>query len=327
MTAPPKLSVTVLNYNYGRYLARAMDSILGQSMTDFEVILIDDCSVDDSVEVARRYTGDPRVRFIRHERNAGYVSSLIEGTDLSSAEYATVVSADDMVVSDRAFEQQVAALDDRPSTAFCFSAFQRMIADSGEIVGTHRSRSWDVCIGGGEFLCTYITDKEMQVLHTGTVFRTSAYRAVGGYRSDFRYAIDFALWQMLATAGDVAYVSEPLYAYGVHGAQMSSSWAGVHRSTAEVLDSIEASCARAVERGLAGPDLLQDALDYCLYAVAMDDAFSGRARLAVRRCMTALRQRPVAALRARRLRVIALRLLLGDQLFRRLRNAAVAGST
>jgi glycosyltransferase involved in cell wall biosynthesis len=327
VTAAPKLSVTVLNYNYGRYLARAMDSILGQSMADFEVILIDDRSSDDSLEVARRYTSDPRVRLVPHERNMGYVASLVEGTELSRAGYATVVSADDMVVSDRAFELQVAALDHQPSTAFCFSAFQRMIAGSGEIVQTTRSRESDECISGADFLRAYITDKETQVLHTGTVFRTSAYRAVGGYRRDFRYAIDFALWQMLATVGDVAYISEPLYAYGIHGDQMSTSSTGVFRSTSEVLDAVETSCARAVERGLAAPTLLKDALDYCLYAVAVDDAFSGRARLAVRRCLTAVRQRPLAALRGRRLRIIALRLLLGDQLFRRLRSATAAALT
>ena len=322
-----KLSVTVLNYNYGRYLARVLDSILGQTMADFEVIVIDDCSRDDSAEIVRDYLTDPRVRFVRHEQNAGYVSSLIEGTEvLSRGTYAMVVSADDLVVSPRAFEQQVAALDRQPLAAFSFSAFQRMTAETGEILGTHRSFDEDGLLPGAEFLRAYITGKDIQVLHSGCMFRLASYREAGGYRRDFRYAVDFALWQMLATIGDVAYVAEPLYPYGIHASQMSSSATGVRRSTAEVLASIEASCASAAEHGLVHVGLLEQALDYCLFSVAVDDAFAGRSRLAMRRCLTALRQRPMAALRARRLRIIALRILLGDHLYWRVRGAAASAT-
>lgn len=327
-TQRPRLSVTVLNYNYGRYLARTLDSILSQTMTDFEVILIDDCSKDDSAAVAARYAGDPRVRFVRHERNAGYVASLIEGTEtLSRGEYLMVISADDKVSSPRAFERQVEALDRKPSAAFCFSGFQRMMAESGEIIGAHGSFASDTYLSGADFLTRYVTDKDTQVLHTGTMIRASAYREAGGYRRDFRYAVDFAMWQMLALAGDVAYVAEPLYAYGIHTSQMSTSRTGVRRSTEEVLAAVEASFDRAMARGLVSRRLLHDAMDYCLYAVAVDDAFAGRSRLAIRRCMTAIRQRPVAALRARRLRVIALRLALGNELFWRLRGTAASGAT
>jgi hypothetical protein len=325
--ARPKLSVTVLNYNYGRYLARTLDSILSQTMTDFEVILIDDCSSDRSAEVAQRYTADPRVRFIHHEQNRGFVASLIEGTEiLSRGTYATVISADDLVVSPRAFERQVAALDREPSTAFCFSAFQRVIAETGEIAGTHKSFDEDRVLPGSDFLRAYITNERTQVLHSGCIFRMSSYREAGGYRRDFKYALDFAIWQMLAITGEVVYIAEPLYAYGIHAGQMSTSIAGVEPSTADVLASIEASCARAGVGGVADPGLLKDAVEYCLYAVAIDDAFAGRSRLALRRCLTAFQQRPMAALRARRLRLIALRLLLGDHLYWRLRNTVVSAS-
>lgn len=324
----PKLSVTVLNYNYGRYLARVLDSILVQTMSDFEVIVIDDCSKDNSAEIARGYLADPRVRLVRHEQNAGYVSSLIEGTEkLSRGTYGMVISADDLAVSPRAFEQQMAALEQQPSAAFSFSAFQRMTAETGEITGTHRSYDDDRLLTGPEFLRSYITSKDVQVLHSGCMFRMAAYREAGGYRRDFRYAVDFALWQMLATVGDVAYIATPLYAYGIHASQMSSSASGVRRSTEEVLEAVESSCARASERGLVQPGMLEQALDYCLFAVAVDDAFAGRSRLAMRRCLTALRQRPGAALRARRLRIIGLRLLLGDQLYWRMRGAATPSSS
>src|SRR3954447_15199517 len=93
----PTLSVTVLNYNYGSYLPQCLDSILGQTFQDFELIVIDDCSTDNSVGVIQPYLADPRVRLVAHRKNVGYCGSLIEGTEThSSGELVTVISADDL---------------------------------------------------------------------------------------------------------------------------------------------------------------------------------------------------------------------------------------
>src|SRR3954463_5362111 len=107
----PALSVTVLNYNYAHYLPRCLDSILAQTFTDFEIVLIDDCSNDDSLEVIQPYLADPRVRFFPHAQNAGFAKSLIEGTEEHSrGEFLTVVSADDVILETNAFEKQIALL-------------------------------------------------------------------------------------------------------------------------------------------------------------------------------------------------------------------------
>src|SRR5260370_11113027 len=90
----PALSVTVLNYNYAHYLPRCLDSILSQTWTDFELILINDRSTDNSLEVIQPYLKDPRVRLIDHAINRGFVSSLLEGCELSRGRYITVISAD-----------------------------------------------------------------------------------------------------------------------------------------------------------------------------------------------------------------------------------------
>src|ERR1700738_1309279 len=84
-TGGPRLSVTVLNYNYGHFLDQCLSSILSQSFTDFEVIVIDDHSGDESLQVIKPYLEDPRVRLISHTENAGFVCSLIEGVEASSS--------------------------------------------------------------------------------------------------------------------------------------------------------------------------------------------------------------------------------------------------
>src|SRR5215213_1469759 len=107
----PTLSVTVLNYNYGAYLPACLDSILGQTFRDFELIIIDDCSTDNSLAVIEPYLADPRVRLVAHQANVGYCGSLIEGTEVQSAgELVTVISADDLVRRPDAFERQVRLL-------------------------------------------------------------------------------------------------------------------------------------------------------------------------------------------------------------------------
>ena len=81
MEHTPRLSVVVLNYNYGRYLPGCLKSILDQTFTDFELIIIDDCSTDDSRAVIAPFLSDSRVRLHAHTTNLGYAKSIIEGTE------------------------------------------------------------------------------------------------------------------------------------------------------------------------------------------------------------------------------------------------------
>src|SRR5690349_16463170 len=133
-TQPPTLSVTVLNYNYGRYLRQCLDSILSQSFTEFEVIVIDDCSDDDSLEILEEYLCDERVRVVAHRQNLGYTSSLVEGTEvLSRGEFVSVISADDMALNPHAFELQIGLLHQDSSVTFCFTAFARVLDDGSRV--------------------------------------------------------------------------------------------------------------------------------------------------------------------------------------------------
>ncbi len=119
----PLLSVTVLNYNYAQYLPVCLDSILGQTFRDFELIIINDCSKDNSLEVLQPYLADPRVRLVDHQINKGFVVSLIEGTDLSRGKYVTVISADDYCISPLAFARLIEMMESEDAPAFAYSAY------------------------------------------------------------------------------------------------------------------------------------------------------------------------------------------------------------
>ena len=308
----PTLSVTVLNYNYGSYLPQCLDSILAQTFQDFELIVIEDCSTDNSLDVVKPYLSDPRVRLVSHATNVGYSGSLIEGTELhSTGDYVTVISADDVVRRPDAFERQIELLAAHPEAAFCFSGYDRFASESGQILHKHQSYQGSRVIPGRDFLREYLTRQGVQVLHSGTMLRKSAYDRAGGYRRDLRITLDLAMWPVLSLQGDVVYCDDDLYAYRTHGTQMSSSFRKQQANFVEVMKSVEGAIDEAERRGVPVGSLRADAVRYSLFAVAVDDAFSGRPMLALFRCLSAVVFRPWLALTSRGLWITLARLVFG----------------
>ena len=310
---PPVLSVTVLNYNYGRYLPACLDSILAQTFRDFEVVVIDDRSTDESLEIVKPYLEDPRVRLVSHEKNSGYRSSLIEGTEqYSRGEFLMVISADDRVARSDAFERQLALIHRHADAAFCFSSYERFDDATDAVLETQHSYQGDQLLEGERFFRDYTTRQFVQVLHSGTMIRRSAYEKSGGYRRDLGICLDFAMWLVLALEGPVAYCDDTLYAYRSHATQMSQSFKKVHTNAKECVSAVEVACARARERGLAIHEIREEAIQYILFAIAIDDAFSGRTTLAISRSVSALVLEPRLTLASSGLPIVIARLVLGE---------------
>ena len=110
MGTSPKVTVLTPVYNRERYVAAAIESILAQSFTDFELLLIDDGSTDGSVEIMRTYTTDSRVRLVCNGDNLGEPKTRNRGIDLARGEYIAMLDSDDWAYPAR-LEKQVAYLD------------------------------------------------------------------------------------------------------------------------------------------------------------------------------------------------------------------------
>jgi hypothetical protein len=311
----PRISVTVLNYNYGQYLPGCLDSILGQTFGDFAVTVIDDCSSDNSRAVVRPYLDDARVKLVAHEANRGYLASLCEGTDEHSAgEFVMVISADDFAARKDALERQVRMLDEHSSAAFCFSGFEKRFAGAEADPGPHRSFSGDVLVPGNGMLRRILCDNGVQVLHSGTLVRRNAYERAGRYDRTLRFAPDTALWLALCLDGDAAYVDAPLYGYRIHASQMSGI--GSHRAQmVETVRIIESACDAAARRGTDVRGLRRASTQAYLFGAAMDEAFRGKRRLALQRARVALALRPRETVTSRYLWIVMLRALLGERAF------------
>lgn len=122
MERSPRVSVVVPCYNYGRFVTEAVDSILAQTFRDYEVIVVDDGSTDNTPEVLRGIT-DPRVRVLRKE-NGGCASARNAGRALARGEFLTFLDADDLW-RPTFLERQVAVLDAEPGVSFCFTDMVR----------------------------------------------------------------------------------------------------------------------------------------------------------------------------------------------------------
>ena len=83
----PKISVIVPVYNYGRYLRQALESVLAQQFDDFEIIVVNDNSTDNTAEVLKEFEGHPKIRLITHDENRGLAPSCHEAIAASGGEY------------------------------------------------------------------------------------------------------------------------------------------------------------------------------------------------------------------------------------------------
>jgi glycosyltransferase involved in cell wall biosynthesis len=180
------------SYNAAPYLSECVRSVLAQTFTDFEFLIIDDGSTDGTADVMRTFD-DPRIRYIRHDDNAGLAVRLNEGLRLARGEYITRMDADDVCRPDRV-AAQVQALDTDPELDL-IAAKCVFIDDCGSVlswgVSSYRSHEllWHACID-----CPF--------LHSAVTFRrTVILDKLGGYDHTVVCGEDYELWSRFLRAG------------------------------------------------------------------------------------------------------------------------------
>ena len=209
----PAISVLLPIYNGSAFLGEAIHSVLQQSFEDFELLLLDDGSTDESLLIAHSFE-DPRIRVI--ERPHNYVSTLNYGLHIAKGVYVARLDADDVMHPDR-LRIQHAILEQDPRITLCSSA--------ANLFGEEHQHMLVNPAGG----VGYIEDPLLRLLdqnillHPTVTFRSSFLLEQGlGYTAVYPYAEDYALWVDMAKCGARFYVdSRPLLNYRVHDAQVS----------------------------------------------------------------------------------------------------------
>lgn len=198
------VDVVVPNYQYGRYLATCVGSVLSQDVDDLRVLIIDNASTDDSAEVARRLGAeDSRVEVVVHRRNLGQHASFNEGIDWAAADCFLILCSDDMLAPG-ALRRAVACLAHDPEIDLTWGRTVSIAAD-GEpppltpdhpgawTVRPGRALLEDVCRSGRN-----------PVPGPTAVVRTAAQKRAGYYRHHLPQTDDLEMWMRIAAKGSVA---------------------------------------------------------------------------------------------------------------------------
>ena len=235
----PRVTVLLPSYNAERYLGQSVESILHQTFTDFEFLIIDDGSTDGAVEILRRYAKqDPRIRLILRE-NRGLVATLNEGLEKARAPLLARMDNDDEAVPDR-LEKQVAFLDVHPEVMCVASAFTFM-DESWRLLTTlyppeHDEDLQKLCLAGHCPICD-----------PASMFRREAALAAGGFNPELELAQDLDMWLRLGEMGKLACIQEPLLRYRLHTGSLSGLKPDLQR------DRMRRSCEEAWQRrGIEG---------------------------------------------------------------------------
>ena len=230
----PTVSVVVPNYNHARFLRKRIESVLGQTYQDFELILLDDCSTDDSRTILSEYAGDARVRVEFNEVNSGSTfKQWNKGVGLARGKYVWLAESDDYA-DERLLEKLVGRLEEDPSAVLCYCRSWRVSGD-GELNGHWDSelphvdtQRWttDFSVDGREECQKYLVRQNTVLSASSVLFRRDLYWQVGGADENLRFCGDWKMWASMAlTGGRVCYLGEPLNYCRYHeGSVTTRSW-------------------------------------------------------------------------------------------------------
>lgn len=206
-----KVSVVMSVYNGGKYLKEAVLSVLQQTYRDFELIIINDGSTDDSLNIIKELQSkDDRIKIVSRE-NKGLVCSLNEGVRMAQGEYIARMDADDLAGCDR-FEKQLKYMQENNlvvcgSWAEGIDSAGKNIKDMDYPPNTKKIRFYALW--------------HNPFIHPAVMFKKDIFEKNGGYRKSFKHIEDYELWTRLVFKYKTGNIPERLIKYRLHDDQIT----------------------------------------------------------------------------------------------------------
>ncbi len=199
----PKMSVLMSVYNGEKHLSESIESILNQTFTDFEFIIVNDGSSDSSPEIIESYS-DERIQIINNEENIGLTKSLNKAIKQARGEYIARQDADDISLPNR-LELQLEFLERYPEVALLGTGIY-VIDENGDAIEKRimHPNPKKSLLKGNRFI------------HGSVMFRKSAIDEFGAYNETLRYSQDYELWLRMSKKHNVRNLTAPLYKLRMH---------------------------------------------------------------------------------------------------------------
>lgn len=202
----PKVSVLMSAYNAATHIQSAINSVLNQTFTDWELLVIDDGSTDQTSTILQTFH-DPRLRLLKNNLNIGLTKSLNLALRQARGEYVARLDADDLSLPER-FSQQVHFLDRHPEIVLV-GTLAKLIDSEGSLFDYQKTPTDPDIIKFSLLFGNPIT-------HSSIMFSRKIVLDLGGYNEQFRYAQDFDLYSRLVQKHRIAILPELLVKYRRH---------------------------------------------------------------------------------------------------------------
>lgn len=214
LNTPPLVSFVVPCYQYGHFLAECVNSICMQSYANFEILIMDNCSTDNTPEVAKSFR-DARIQYFRNASNLGAVQNFNKGLGLARGKYVWVLAADDRLRSTTVLQRYVDEMERDANVGFVFC---RAIELHGETEGKivrwadcgDQDRKWSE----GAFFPLIV--QGCCINFSSVLSRREGLSQIGFFPANLSFADDWYVWCMLAMNFGVAYFAEPMVYHRIH---------------------------------------------------------------------------------------------------------------
>lgn len=216
----PKVTVCMPTYNFESYLAEAIESVLMQTYTDFEFLIIDDCSHDASVRIIQSYAlKDDRIRLIVNTQNLGMVRNWNNCLEKAGGEFIKFLFGDDRLSSPDALEMLVRALESDPSAALVASA-RTLIDEQSNFIRVEAEYGGNGKWKGVAIIQDCLLEQRNKIGEPTVVMFRKAH-AHRGFMTSYQQLVDLEMWFHILEQGDFVFLNEPLCSFRVHPAQQT----------------------------------------------------------------------------------------------------------
>ncbi|MCI9068455.1 MAG: glycosyltransferase [Lachnospiraceae bacterium] len=208
----PLVSVCIPAYNSAVYIKKTMESVLSQEYENIELVVVDDCSRDNTLEVVRSVK-DPRVRIVKNEKNLGMTGNWNKCLAEAKGDYIKLICADDILYRD-SIKKELRALLKHPEVTLVMSD-TALIDENGERTGCFKRYPRSGLLDGKKVAKRALIFKSFFGAPCNTLFPRSSWERAGGFDPGFPYILDFDMWLRMACLGKIYVIHEELNGFRV----------------------------------------------------------------------------------------------------------------
>ncbi len=218
----PAVSVCIPTYNRAKLVREAIESVLAQSFEDFELIVCDNASEDDTESVVRSFS-DKRVRYFRNPQNLGHRENWNGCLHLARGNYIAILPDDDMMLPEN-LAKKVKVLLRSPQVGLVHSKYH-LIDGEGRIIkydtnwGHGPDRTTDALERREDLLTAFLNTINLPTV----LFRRACYERLGAFSGRVKYAFDWEYWMRIAIYYDVAFLAQPLVKWRIHSSSITKT--------------------------------------------------------------------------------------------------------